>query len=211
MKGRLLIVFAVMTVAAAACAGPDLVGGDDARGSESVTNDAQSDATSQGDQTTDNGSATEPGAVSDESVAGDQTTEEEPAPGPGDRTPGSLSTVTTAPKTAPTPAPAATPAPEGTVPASVANGDFVATAKADLADRLNIDAGAIAVVSVQEVDWPDRSIGCPQPDMVYAQVITNGSRIILSHNGIAYHYHSAGTGDPFYCANPSNPVPGSEV
>ena len=210
MKGRLFITWLALTMVAVACASPDLVGGDDARGSDSVTNDAQSDATSQGDQTTDEGSATDPGAVSDETVTGDQTTEEEPAPDPGDQTVPSLSTVTTAPKTTPTTA-AAAPAPEGTVPSSVANSDFVGKAKADLATRLNIDPDAIAVVSVQEVDWPDRSIGCPQPDMAYAQVVTNGSRIILSHNGTAYYYHSAGIGDPFYCANPSDPVPGSEV
>ena len=86
MKGRLFTAWLALTMVAVACASPDLVGGDDARGSESVTNDAQSDATSEGDLTTGEGSATDPGAGSDETVTGDQTTEEEPAPDPGDQT-----------------------------------------------------------------------------------------------------------------------------
>jgi hypothetical protein len=82
------------------------------------------------------------------------------------------------------------------------------TAVADLAVRLGVDAGSISVVSAEEVTWPDRSLGCPQPDMLYAQVLTNGSRIVLEHDGTRYAYHSGAGRGPFYCAAPSAPVPG---
>jgi len=71
-----------------------------------------------------------------------------------------------------------------------ASGPLVELAKADLADRIGIDREQITVVSVKAVDWPDASLGCPEPGMLYAQVITPGYRIVLSHDGETYEYHS---------------------
>ena len=42
--------------------------------------------------------------------------------------------------------------------------------------------------------------------MRYIQVVINGSRIRLVTDGVAYQYHSASDGDPFYCANPQEPL-----
>jgi len=67
---------------------------------------------------------------------------------------------------------------------------LVELAKADLADRKGIDKEDITVVSVKGVNWPDASLGCPEPGMVYAQVITPGYRIMLSHAGKTYEYHT---------------------
>jgi hypothetical protein len=74
-------------------------------------------------------------------------------------------------------------------------------AVADLAKRLRIDAADVKVVSVQEVTWPDASLGCPKPGMMYAQVLTEGSRIVLEANGKRYNYHSGRGRDPFLCEN----------
>ncbi len=68
---------------------------------------------------------------------------------------------------------------------------LVAQAVADLAGRLAIAADAIQVRSVEAVEWPDASLGCPQPGMMYAQVITPGYRIVLEAAGRAYEYHSS--------------------
>ena len=84
----------------------------------------------------------------------------------------------------------------------------VAVAMTDLVDRLGIDAASIEVVSVEEVTWPDGSIGCPQPGMRYTQALVNGSRIVLRTGGADYQYNSGGGREPFYCANPGDPVPG---
>jgi hypothetical protein len=55
------------------------------------------------------------------------------------------------------------------------------------------------VQSVQQVDWPDASLGCPEPDRMYAQVITPGYRVVLGLEGREFEYHIAGT-RAVYCA-----------
>ncbi len=78
----------------------------------------------------------------------------------------------------------------------------VAEARADLASRLGIELDQIEVLEFLEVTWPDTSIGCPQPGMMYAQRVVNGSRIVLQARGREHHYHIGGGRGPFYCANP---------
>jgi hypothetical protein len=187
---------------AVACTSPDLVGGDDARGSESVTNDAQSDATSQGDQTTDEGSTTDSGAVTDETATGDQTTEEEPAPDPGDQTTPTAADesplATNPPKDNRTTSTSSPASGGGTIDPSLS--PFIDQAKADLAGRLGVSASAITVISAELVSWSDASLGCPKPGMEYAQVLTDGSLIVLSHGGMEYRYHTGGSVYvPFLC------------
>lgn len=69
----------------------------------------------------------------------------------------------------------------------------------DLAARLGISADLIDWVSHEEVDWPDASVGCPHPDMAYAQVVTNGTLTVFEVDGIEYRYHAKAGLDPFYC------------
>jgi hypothetical protein len=64
----------------------------------------------------------------------------------------------------------------------------------DLSKRTGIPPADIKVVSVEAVDWPDTSIGCPEPGRMYAQVLVPGYRIILEAGGKTYVYHSAGAG-----------------
>ena len=68
--------------------------------------------------------------------------------------------------------------------------DLVRQASADLATRLAVPPDQIQVVSVDEVEWRDSSLGVPQPGQMYAQVITPGYRIILQAQGKRYRYHS---------------------
>jgi hypothetical protein len=71
------------------------------------------------------------------------------------------------------------------------SGDAMATkAKRDLACRLGISEGRIRVVSVEEVTWPDASLGCPEPDKLYAQMLVPGYKIILRAKGKDYEYHT---------------------
>jgi hypothetical protein len=79
-------------------------------------------------------------------------------------------------------------------------------AVADLVERRGLeDANAVEVVSVEEVTWSDRSLGCPSKDMQYPQVLTPGTRIVLRADGNAYAYHGGAGQDPFYCPNPQPP------
>ena len=86
------------------------------------------------------------------------------------------------------------------VPASVLGSEIVKTAIADLRTRIDAPDADITVVSVEEVEWPDGSIGCPQPGMSYTQAIVNGTKIVLEYNGITYDYHQGGSRPVFYCA-----------
>jgi hypothetical protein len=66
----------------------------------------------------------------------------------------------------------------------------VVLARADLARRLGVAEEEIVLESVEAVQWPDASLGCPQPGMMYAQVITPGFQVVLGAAGTTYHYHA---------------------
>ena len=59
-----------------------------------------------------------------------------------------------------------------------------------LAKELALTAGDIAVVTVEENEWRDSSLGCPKPGINYLQVITPGYNITLEAQGQRYEYHS---------------------
>ncbi|HTP06669.1 MAG TPA: hypothetical protein VMP08_00355 [Anaerolineae bacterium] len=99
------------------------------------------------------------------------------------------------------------PTPEPTMPASsqVESGlqPLIEIAITDLANRLSINRESIEVVSAQTVVWPDRSLGCPQPGMVYPQVLAEGYHIELSVKGEVYSYHGGEGRGPFLCESPA--------
>ncbi len=86
-------------------------------------------------------------------------------------------------------------------------GDPVEQARRDLAGRLQLDVDAVTVVSLNEVAWPDTSLGCPQPGMSYGQVITGGRRLLLRAGDGLYAYHAGGDGEFFFCAKPAGSIP----
>ena len=84
---------------------------------------------------------------------------------------------------------------------------LVGLAKADLAERLGINPDEIKVQSVEETEFPDASLGVPEPGKVYAQVITSGYVIRLSVEGTVYEYH--GSGERVVFASAFSPTPAS--
>ena len=80
---------------------------------------------------------------------------------------------------------------------------------ADLSRRQNIPLEQISVKTVQVVTWPDGSLGCPQPGMMYTMSLVDGYQIILVANGQTFFYHTAGRDQFIYCAN-AKPVKGVE-
>jgi hypothetical protein len=79
---------------------------------------------------------------------------------------------------------------------------FIDDAVIDLAERLDIDAGEIEPVSGVLVVWPDSALGCPEPDMLYAHVIVDGSVIELRVGDRYYRYHTGGAAELFLCEQP---------
>ncbi len=66
----------------------------------------------------------------------------------------------------------------------------VADAKEHLARELSIAPDGIEAVAIEPVEWPDASLGCPQPGKAYAQVVTPGYRIVLEVDGKQYELHT---------------------
>ena len=92
--------------------------------------------------------------------------------------------------------------PPGSTPASGAAGGAeraVEQAREDLTRRKGIDKREITVVAVEAVKWPDTSLGCPQRDRMYAQVITPGYRILLCCGAEIHVYHSDRGDRVVYC------------
>ena len=85
---------------------------------------------------------------------------------------------------------------------------LIEIAKENLAQWLSIAKYQINVVEAREVVWSNASLGCPQPGMLYAEVLTPGFLILLNVNGQDYEYHAGKNSDAFYCENPSPPVEG---
>lgn len=68
---------------------------------------------------------------------------------------------------------------------------IVRAAKKDLAQRLGVREQSIDLVGqIDEVTWPDASLGCPEPGMMYAQVLTPGYRFKLQSGAKVYEYHA---------------------
>jgi hypothetical protein len=82
----------------------------------------------------------------------------------------------------------ATPTPEPPPQAALA------AAKA-LAEQLDIPESEVKIVAWESVDWPDTSLGCPEPGMVYAQVVTPGYQILLLARGESFHAHTDRSGE----------------
>jgi len=85
---------------------------------------------------------------------------------------------------------------------------LIEKAKADLAQRLSISVDQINGIEAQAVIWSNSSLGCPQPGMMYTEVLTPGYLILLNANGQDYEYHAGKGSDIFLCENPLPPVEG---
>lgn len=87
----------------------------------------------------------------------------------------------------------------------------VAVALADLAERTGIAPESIETLEARHVTWPDSSIGCPLPELMYMQVLTPGTLIRLRAAGVEYRYHARTGGGPLLCpaARATGPVPGA--
>lgn len=63
-----------------------------------------------------------------------------------------------------------------------------------VAARLNIPVDEVSVVTVTARDFPDSSLDCPEPDMMYQQVITPGHQVIVEAEGRRFDVRVAGAG-----------------
>ena len=69
----------------------------------------------------------------------------------------------------------------------------VGLAKKTLAGKLGVAVETVQLDKAEAVDWADASLGCPEPGMMYAQMITPGHKVSLKVDGKMHEVHVAGT------------------
>jgi hypothetical protein len=70
------------------------------------------------------------------------------------------------------------------------------------ASTLGLGQAEITVTAIEEMEWPDASLGCPQPGYAYAQVITPGYRATVQAGGQSYDVHMDSQGYGLICPPP---------
>lgn len=83
--------------------------------------------------------------------------------------------------------------------------DVVHQAISELAEELNVPSDEILLISAQSVVWSDSSLGCPQPDMNYLMVLTEGYRVVLAVDDEPHYYHANQRGYGIFCESPNPP------
>ncbi|HEY3063625.1 MAG TPA: hypothetical protein VGL99_32030 [Chloroflexota bacterium] len=66
----------------------------------------------------------------------------------------------------------------------------VEAALAAAATRLGVARADLRVDRAEAREWPDASLGCPQPGVLYAQVLTPGYLVVISAAGKQLEYHT---------------------
>ncbi len=86
-------------------------------------------------------------------------------------------------------------------------------AKAQVEAETALAATDLTLVSLEPVEWNDASLGCPQPGMMYAQVVTPGYQIRLRGPNGDYNVHtgSAPDGSIVLCEQGQTSAVGSPV
>lgn len=101
----------------------------------------------------------------------------------------------------PTPTPSPIPIPKVLLPRPAQN------ALKDVTKTLGVQESDIIVVSIEEKEWNDASLGCPQQGKMYAQVVTPGYKVVFSYNHPlaemqkAYEYHTDKTRTFVFCGD----------
>jgi hypothetical protein len=74
-----------------------------------------------------------------------------------------------------------------------------ATLIAAIAEDLGVPPETVKVISMEPRNWPDSSLGCPQPDMLYAQIVTPGYLVVVDVSGERIEYHTDERGTIVRC------------
>jgi hypothetical protein len=83
---------------------------------------------------------------------------------------------------------------------TMANPNSVAeTAIGMLAAHLSVTPNQITVVKAESVTWSDGSLGCPEPDTSYTQMLVEGTQVVVQYQDRLYDYHAGPDGVPFLC------------
>ena len=65
-----------------------------------------------------------------------------------------------------------------------------------------MDPSAVTIVEAKAETFPDGSLGCPEPGMMYTQALVDGYRVIVEANGTQLDYRGSAPGKFRICENP---------
>jgi hypothetical protein len=91
----------------------------------------------------------------------------------------------------------------GEVPA-----DILAAILADATSETDLDPSEILVVRAESVTWPDGSLGCPEPGMMYTQALVDGYQVVLDADGEELDYRVGESGAFRICVDSGAPSGG---
>jgi hypothetical protein len=91
--------------------------------------------------------------------------------------------------------------------------EMIAAIRGDAATRAGVAVSAVEIKSAQGVTWPDASLGCPRPGMLYPQVLVPGWRVLIVAGGKTYAYHAGRRGNWAWCPadRAQAPLPSSSI
>jgi hypothetical protein len=75
----------------------------------------------------------------------------------------------------------------------------VQAALEDAARTTETAVADLRVTRVEHVTWLDGSLGCPEPDVMYAQTLVPGFRIRIESGGRTLDYHADTRGTLLLC------------
>jgi hypothetical protein len=84
--------------------------------------------------------------------------------------------------------------------------ELIERMREDLARQIGDRARDATLVEAIAVEWPDGSLGCPEPGQMYTQALVPGYRVIFEAGGTTYAYHADRRGQWRLCRNPSPPA-----
>ena len=101
-----------------------------------------------------------------------------------------------------TPMPELVPSPTSVPAAASLTTQATQTAQQIAADALGVAPDQVKVLAITPVDWPDASLGCPQPGMMYGQVVTPGYQAQVEVDGQVHDVHMDENGHGVVCTTP---------
>jgi hypothetical protein len=86
--------------------------------------------------------------------------------------------------------------------------ELVSAAQLPLALHLKVSPARLLLQSAEAREWPDGSLGCPEEDMVYPQVVTPGYLLIFTDaaQSARYEVHTGGSASQMILCQDGKPV-----
>lgn len=86
-------------------------------------------------------------------------------------------------------------------------------ALADAAKRTSLPRARLQLASAEAVTWPDGSLGCPEPGMMYTQALVPGYRVRIVAGEQVLDYHASVRGGLVLCPaeRATQPLPSDSI